>query len=189
MTWLLSVRDRYRVAVDPLRTERRIELAVLLAALLFFLQLGYGAFRLAIMSTPDPVLPTADSLQVQRPLSLSTITDEQSNDIRNRPLLWPARRPLETVGSESVGENVQEQEFKDIKLLGVFGSGASVGIIARVNNNIRRLHLGEDVGGWKLKSVRGSDVVFTAGSRQAKLVLQHEPIQPAGKVNRKSEGR
>ena len=190
MSLLASVRDRYRETVDPLRTARRIELVAVIIALLLILQLVYGAYRLAIGSTPDPVSPTADSLQVKSPARLQTITTEQSSEIRRRPLFWPDRRPLEAVGEKSIGKAASEQEIKEIKLLGVFGSGASVGIIASAKGQVRRLHPGEQVDGWKLESVGDNEVVFTAGSRRAKLALHHASIQPPAEVaNKRQRGR
>ena len=101
MTVWTGLVDRYRVTADPLRTQRRIELLVLLLTVFLFLQLGYGAFRLAVFSPPEPVLPAADSLQVKTPLKMDTVTPEQSGEIRNRPLFWPERRPTEVVAIEA----------------------------------------------------------------------------------------
>lgn len=187
MTGWTGLVDRYRVTADPLRTQRRIELLVVLLTLFLFLQLGYGAFRLAVFSPPEPVLPAADSLQVKTPLKMATVTPEQSGEIRNRPLFWPERRPTEVVAIEAAAMEVTAQELKDIELRGVFGSGDSVGIIALVKNQSRRIRLGEEVDGWKLESVGTNEAVFTAESRQARLSLLPQPIEPAGKANKRRE--
>ena len=44
--------NRYRVQEEPLRSERRVELLVLAAAVLLGLQLLYTAVRLATLSAP-----------------------------------------------------------------------------------------------------------------------------------------
>jgi hypothetical protein len=187
MSWLHVLRDRYRVATDPLRTERRIELAAVLLLLLLVLQLVYGATRLAIVSAPEAVLPAADSLEVMASLGLETIDDEQSDEIRERPLFWPSRRPVEVVVERPRSKKPKEQELKDVKLVGVFGTGNSVGIIALVEGRIERVRVGEEIDGWKLKTVNQNEAEFRAGSRKAKLSLLPETDKSAGVVNKLSE--
>ena len=46
MSWLGAIRQRYAVSTDPLRTQRKIELVLLLLALLLCLQLTFGGERL-----------------------------------------------------------------------------------------------------------------------------------------------
>jgi len=190
VTWRAALTRRYREAANPLHTERRIELLVLSLFLLLILQLAYGAFRLAVLSTPEAVLPAADSLQVLTSLSLDTVTSEQSSEIRDRPLLWPDRRPIAGIALETAPSEVNAEELKelqDIELRGVFGSGDAAGIIVLVKNNPRRIRLAEEVDGWKLESVGVNEAVFAAGSRRAKLVLQNQPIKPVGRSTIKSE--
>lgn len=177
MTWLVALRDRYRVAADPLRTERRIELVLLLLVLLLCLQLVYSASRLALKSVPEAVVPAADTLQVKSALRPDTITAGQSNEVRSRPLFWASRRALE--GANSPVQEVAVQEVKDIKLVGVFGGGDTAGIIALVRGKKRRVLLGEVVDGWTLESVDADAAVLTAGERQENLVLQPGRVNAA----------
>jgi hypothetical protein len=187
MNGLSAVRNRYSVKRDPLRTERRIELVVILLALLLIVQLVYGAIRLAVMSRPEAVEPTADSLQVMTSLGPEEITEEQSSEIRNRPLLWPGRRPIETIVDNPAVEKVQQQEVEGITLLGVFGTGESVGIIVRIKDKTQRFHVGQEMHGWTLESVGTNEAVITAGKRRETLILKQVPIKPAGKVGKRSE--
>jgi hypothetical protein len=164
-------------------------LALLLLALLWILQLLYGSVRLALMSAPAALVPTEDSLQVIPSLGLNAATAAQSNEIRNRPVLWPGRQPIEAVAEIAAVTNGKSKEFKGIKLVGVFGAGDSAGIIVRVKDKVQRIHLEEELVGWRLESIGKNEAVFTAGSRQEQLILLPESINAAGKVNKRSELR
>ena len=170
-----SVRDRYRVRVNPLLAERRIEFVILLLGLLLILQLVYGGAYLALLSTPDVVLPAADSLQVSSSQPRKTITSQQSNEIRDRPLLWVARRPV-VASSVSAAESPKPAEFKGFKLVGLFGTGDAVGVIASSKGKTQRLGIGGTLDEWTLKSVGVNEAVFSSGSRQETLVLQPASI-------------
>lgn len=185
MSWLQTIVNRYRVPVDPLRTERRIELVVLLLFLLLLLQLAYGASRLAILATPESIMPATDSLEVMSSTPLDGVTAKQRMEIRNRPLLWPGRRPVEAVVQlpDPVLEKPTNREIKEIKLRGVFGVGESVGIIVLVKGKPLRIGLGQEVNGWKLESVENNEAVFAAGSQREKIVLQ-----PANAIPDDSDG-
>jgi hypothetical protein len=175
MSWLQAFKGRYRVGVDPLRTERRIEMVVILLLLLLLLQLAYGASRLALLSTPAPILPATDALEVMSAIPLDRVTAPQSSEIRSRPLFWMGRRPAEAVIIAPELPEVKqpkEHKFEGIKLLGVFGVGESVGIIAQVKGKSRRVLLGQKVDGWTLEKVEGNGAVFVAGSQREKATLQ-----------------
>ena len=94
MNFQRLVPARYSGSADPLRTERRVELLLILAALLLIVQIAYSASRLALLSVPAAISPAADSLQVENALSVATVAAKQSDEIRNRPLFWASRRPL-----------------------------------------------------------------------------------------------
>ncbi|MEZ5572073.1 MAG: hypothetical protein R3E64_08625 [Halioglobus sp.] len=118
------------------------------------------------------------------------MTAEQSNEIRQRPLLWPERRPMEAVVEVPESQKEKQKglkEFKEIKLLGVFGVGDSIGIIAKVKENTKRIHLGEEISGWTLESVGTNDATFTMGKRQEKLVLLPVATKTPGKVKSKNK--
>ncbi len=65
MTGPKSLVTRYQVQQNPLKTERRVELAVLILLTLLVVSAVLGGFRLIAGSEPDPVFPSADSLAVQ----------------------------------------------------------------------------------------------------------------------------
>ena len=178
-----SVRDRYRVRVNPLLAERRIEFVILLLGLLLILQLVYGGAYLALLSTPDVVLPAADSLQVASSQPRKTITSQQSNEIRDRPLLWVARRPV-VASSVSAAESPKPAEFKGFKLVGLFGTGDAVGVIASSKGKTQRLGIGGTLDEWTLKSVGVNEAVFSSGSRQETLVLQPASMTSTDKAKK-----
>ena len=179
-----SVRDRYRVTVNPLLTERRIELAILVLVLLLTLQLLYGGSRLARLSMPKVVLPAADSLRVSHTQSQHKITMEQRNEIRDRPLLWAARRPfVAPLPAEApVVKSAEPSPFKGFKLIGLFGTGDAAGIIVSLKGKVQRLRREEELGGWKLESVGVNEAVFSSGSQQNTLILQPASMASADKA-------
>jgi hypothetical protein len=188
VNWLKAIGERYRASADPIRAERRVELVVVVLALFLLLQLVHGFSRLAIISTPEAVAPTADSLRVIASLGQDTVAPEQNDEIRSRPLLWPGRRPATpTTVDAAAPARAKQQELNEIKLLGVFGAGETIGIIARVKDRTQRIRLGEEVAGWKLKSVEESGAVFAAGSRQKTIMLLPEPTDKAVKIKKRRE--
>jgi hypothetical protein len=174
MTGWGAVRGRYRVAADPLRTERKVELAAVMLALVLCLQLLYSGARLAMAPVFDAVVPAADALRVKRVDSPAAVATSQSDEIRARPLFWQARRPIQESSVEVAPNKGGEQagQVKDVKLLGVFGSGDMAGIIALVKGKKRRILQGESIEGWTLEVVEPNRVVLVDGGRREELVLK-----------------
>lgn len=154
--------QRYRVAADPLRTERRVELAVVVLAALLALQVLVSLGRLAAGGNPRPVAPTADTLAVADPLQRDLTDAAGSEVIRARPLFWPERHPL--AGAEQLAEqeraSAKSGELRQIRLLGVFGAGERAGVIALVKQKERRVLVGDRVLGWQLTAVEGNRAHF-----------------------------
>ena len=173
MSPLTTLLDRYRGNAEPLRTERRFELLLVLAILLLCLQLIYSGLRLLLLSGPGAVAPSPDSLVVGDILQRRAVSAEQSEEIQSRPLFWVSRRPTEQRGGTG---NTDEPEgkaadIKGVKLLGIFGSGESAGVIALVNEQKRRILQGEELEGWTVESVEPNRVVLISGERRTELVL------------------
>jgi len=174
MSWLRGALERYRVVTNPLQTERRVELAAVLLAMVLCLQLLYSGARLALLAPPEAVAPAADALTVREIRSLSGLSSQQSDAIRARPLFWESRRPIATqvVKADAGAAKEKAGKMKDIKLLGVFGGGDTVGIIVRVKDKKRRVLVGEEIDGWTLQSADANEVVFTGGGRTQTLRLK-----------------
>lgn len=50
------------------------------------------------------------------------------------------------------------------QIMGVFGSGTTGGVLARVDGRMRRIAIGESIGQWVLKNVGARDVRFERGA-------------------------
>ena len=180
------LRERYTVNSDPLRSERRIELALLVLVLLFCLQLVYSLARLAITPSPDAVAPAEDALRFGSLQHGRVVVQGESDEIRARPLFWPSRRPQDAPDAETEAETetVAAEELKGVKLQGVFGSGETAGVITLVKGKKQRILLGEQLQGWTLDSVSPNRVMLTSGGRSQELVLKAaavvaaEPAEP-----------
>jgi hypothetical protein len=167
-----TLRGRYRVAADPLRSERKVELAALVLGLLLCLQLLYSGARLVMDPAFAAVAPAADVLQVKRVDSPATVATSQSDEIRSRPLFWQTRRPIQSRAIAPDTGSKQAGPLKEVKLLGVFGSGDTAGIIVLVKDKKQRILQGESVQGWTLDVVEPNRVVLVDGGRRAELVLK-----------------
>lgn len=173
MSRLQAILERYRVSADPLRTQRRIELVAIALGLLLCLQLAFFGVRLATLRAPEPLAPAADSMRVPLVLSPDTVAADERGEIVARPLFWSSRRPAST------GEDEEEPPpvagagpLRDVKQVGIFGSGDDAGIIALVKGKKRRILLGETVNGWTLESIRSTESQFSNGERSETLTLE-----------------
>ena len=181
MTGLKSWVTRYQVQQNPLKTERRIELAVLVLLVLLLFSAVLGGFRLVASNEPDPVFPSADSLAVQA-LQLDTgLTAKQAAEIFNRPLFWQSRRPL--VPPPKVVAKPKPKAAKKlagVNLLGVYGAGDGLGLIATVDGVFSRINKGQSVKGWKFSGYEEGAAVFVSGGK--KSVLPLEQTTPSVKI-------
>jgi hypothetical protein len=187
MSWFGAIRGRYGVTTDPLRTQRKIELVVLLLGLLLCLQLAYGGLRLATMSNPDAIVPAADSLQVPAVLSPEVVAAGQRNEILSRPLFWTSRRPAAPVDMLQDAEPKDDKatELTEVKLVGVFGGGDTVGIIALVKGEKQRILLGETIDGWRLESIQANQGRFVRGEKSETLTLERGTVAAAPAASRR----
>jgi hypothetical protein len=69
----------------------------------------------------------------------------------------------------------------DIQIRGIF-TGASAGILARVDGKLRRVKVNEAVGAWTLKAIEGRSITFARGDENRKLQLSYArldaPVAP-----------
>lgn len=173
MRSLAQLADRYRVQQDPLRSERRIELVCLVLVLVLLLQLAWVAARALLPPTPAPVEPAASSLTVADQLARRAVSPQASSELRERPLFWEGRRAV--AADEAAAEPVANRRaprLKDVKLLGVFGTGDSGGIIALVQNKQQRIRVGEELSGWTLQEVTPDGATLGSDGDTETLALQ-----------------
>ena len=181
--------DRYKVMHQPLRTERRLELAAVILGLLLCLQLLYGGVRLVLLSAPEAIAPALDVLQLHPLQVQARVSASESNEIQARPLFWLERRPLESVVEVMPEPVITKQgvgKLKDVKLLGVFGAGDAMGIIAQNKKQRLRVLQGETIAGWSLELVESNRAVFVANGRREELVLLPRQVVMADKPSLES---
>ncbi|MBA6414273.1 hypothetical protein H2508_14250 [Parahaliea sp. F7430] len=179
MTWFAPLRQRYRITSEPLRSERRVELLTL--AFIAVLVVQVIVLMLKAFTTPsvEPILPAEDSLAVGALSGLQGISQEQSAELRARPMFWQSRRPYEAPPPEVKAPQEEKKaaaELKGVKLLGVFGSGDNAGVIALVKGKRQRVLQGGDLSGWTLREVSPKEVTLVNGARREILALERLPV-------------
>jgi hypothetical protein len=174
MSWFAVIGGRYRVPDKPRRAERKVELAVVLLGLVLCLQLLYSGARFALLAAPATVAPAADALVVRDVRPLASVTAQQSEQMRARPLFWESRRPVSAKASAGKSSPAagKATQLKGVSLLGVFGAGESAGVIVQVKDLKRRVLVGEKLEGWTLESVAPTEVVLAYGGKRETLRLQ-----------------
>lgn len=182
--------SRYKVSGNPLATERRIELVVLLLALLLALQLIYSFLRLLFLSAPEPIIPAAESLAFSDVISVQIVSAVESNEIVARPLFWPSRRPLDAVAivEEAIDDGKLSTELASVSLTGVFGGGESAGIIAVVDDKKHRVLVGGKLFDWTLDSMGLDHAVFVRAGKKERLELK-SVVKSTKKIKRDSKKR
>ena len=173
MTVLKSLMTRYQAQQNPLKTERRVELAVLILLTLLVVSAILGGFRLIAGSEPDPVFPSADSLAVQALKLDAGLSAEQAAEILNRPLFWQSRRPL--VPPPKVAgkpKTKAPKKLAGVTLMGVYGAGDGLGLIATVDGVFSRISKGQSVKGWQFSSYEDGAAVFVNGGKKTALPLE-----------------
>lgn len=177
MNLLSLLPARYQATTDPLRSERRIELVLVVLGAVVLLQLlwwGLGMLR-------DPgvvsVAPARDSLQVVSARDSGSISASQSLGLQARPLFWGSRRPLapvvaNEVASSSAGNGKPARRLEGFQLTGLFGAGENGGAIVTYKTERTRLSVGDEIDGWTLLSVNAEEAVFvSAGARDARRLM------------------
>jgi hypothetical protein len=176
------VAQRYSNLIDPVRTERRIELALVLLVIALVVQLALMAGGALFSRPPATVLPSEDTLSLPEVTAPIVPTVAQSEAIQARPLFWTGRRPLEAAAETSSPEEAAEakaaDEIKNLKLLGVFGSADSGGVIALVKGKKQRILAGEDVLGWRLESVHPDRAILLRNGQRKEIVLVVASAKP-----------
>ena len=165
--------QRYRVTENPLKTERRVELAVMILLALLLLWFLLGLLRQGLMTGPAALPPAADSLVVETLKLEPPLTAEAASDILARPLFWEGRRPLApVVAVVSKPKKKAPGKLEGVTLHGVYGEGDSLGLIATVDGKLSRISKGSPVKGWQLEGYNDGVAEFTSGGRRATLPLE-----------------
>jgi len=173
MNIIKSLRERYGATAEHLRLQRRLELVVLILMIVLIIQLLYGAARLASLTPLEAISSAADSLHVRYAIEKQVASADERQEFRERPLFWPSRRvesEVETTEQE-LGQS-QLATIEGVKLVGIFVSADSTGIIVLLDGEKRRLQVGDELNNWRVKSVSAQEVVLFADGRERRLLLR-----------------
>ena len=139
---------------------------------------GLGLLALYVWS-PEvaPLLPGELSRPDISRLMGDTENADQSDEFVSRPLFVPGRRPIVAVKSSPV-KVVKDKPapppkvLENVKLLGVFSSGDSKGVILQENGgDRRRLLVGDKTGAWTLAAVEPRGAVFKSGGVESRVAM------------------
>ncbi|MHA7816240.1 MAG: hypothetical protein ACX93N_07175 [Pseudohaliea sp.] len=174
---MTALSARYRAQADPLRSERRVELALLVSVVLLVLLAFYLLLRVAMATDIEPVAPAPDSVRVATLAGAGELPVAEREAMLARPLFWAGRRP-EELPEEPVAVAEAEQpgkpapRMKGVTVRGIYGSGETGGVILSVKDRQLRVAVGEAVDGWRLERVTGDRAVFiSAGVRDERELL------------------
>lgn len=176
MISLNSLVSRYRESENPLRTERRLELAAVVLFLVWLLWASVGGLLHMFTGAPEPIEPAQGALKVGT-LTLDAPLDEPgSAAILARPLFWNSRRPLEAkpeiVEEPVVKAKPAPKKLEGVELHGVFGTGDNLGLIATIDGRMGRIRPGDLVKGWRLLGYEGGVANFESGGTTRTLRLE-----------------
>ena len=173
MIGLKGFLTRYQVQQNPLKTERRIELAAIFLLFLLLASMLAGGVGLVASQGPEPVLPSADSLAAQELKLDSGLTAEQAAEILSRPLFWQSRRPLIPPPKVVAKPKAKApKKLKGVVLTGVYGAGEGLGLIATIDGAFSRINKGQSVKGWQFDAYEDGAAVFISGSERSVLPLE-----------------
>ncbi len=165
-------------------TELQLRKIALGLTVIILLQLVWSGASLLLLSDPEPILPAADSLQVDDLHFGAALDEDMSQDIVSRPVFWQGRAAY-TAGAESVDsgkpEKPRNSDIDGVTLLGVYSVGDVPGVIVSYREERHRLQPDESVAGWTFTSLNGNAAIFTYDSDTRELSLEHALVAPAPK--------
>ncbi len=138
---------------------------------------------------PAAVLP---DLAVPEAEKTAAVAADHYQAILDRPLFAPSRRPppAAAVADETGGQPAPDP-FRDVRLYGLFDSGQTGGAIVSIGGaKPKRVHFGEKIGDWTLRSINARELVLSRGDnngtgaetrtlRLAWAVSSQKPSAPA----------
>ena len=92
---------RYREQDNPLKTERLVELWVVVLSVIVVLVLCLGLVLQASSGGPQPMPPSADSLELKALKLENPLASGGVEAVLARPLFWEGRRPLVPVSTHT----------------------------------------------------------------------------------------
>lgn len=90
------------------------------------------------------------------------------------PLFTESRRPLPAAGVNAAAQApAAPDELEKSQLLGLISGPSFVGIMARIDGQVRTVRRGDNIGPWTLRAIRDREVVFTQGDHERVLKLEY----------------
>lgn len=178
---IARLRQRYTVPYEPLRSERRVELAVVVLALVVVVQLPILLGRYIAAGQVRAVPPAPDSLTVVPRVQVQTPTPQQSVEVLARPVFFASRRPLERLPDSSAADDDSDDggkagSLQGLKVLGIVENGEQSSVIVSFKGEQQRLLKGESVAGWRLTEVTPGRVVLESGGERDERSLSPVPV-------------
>lgn len=147
-----------------------------LAAGVALVQAGLGAGALGPAPAWTPPAPLRPDLGLE-PVPRATPAAPSALQILERPLFAANRRP--PAPPAAVAEAPPPPEPIDsARVLGLAGGARGVVVLA-VDGTVRRLRLGEDLGGWTLDRIEGREAHFRRDAATRSLALVPQPLGAA----------
>lgn len=121
------------------------------------------------------------ALDARPPLPVMDVDLSRYVAILERPLFVPSRRPPPPPAPPKVAEVMPM-----VRVLAVYGAlsddgagSGSAGLIARVDGVVRRLRVGDRIGGWAIEQVRRTEVVLAQGSERQTIAVRRGQVDDA----------
>ena len=136
-----------------------------------------GKMRYVNWVAPAPLKPELGKSSSTQP-SAAGGNPTQYLAMLERPLFAPDRRPAPPpLPPASPAAPPPPDPLANIQIRGIF-SGASPGIIARIDGKLRRVKVNEAIGPWTLKSIEGRNITFAQGSGSRQMRLLNSSLGP-----------
>jgi hypothetical protein len=146
----------------PLLTLVAVNLALLLMLAALWLT-PQGRLRNVQWQPPAPVKP---ALGGAAPLERWSTDYSRFVATLERPLFSETRRPPPKAQAQPV------DTLSTVTIVGIWGTGAQAGVIAREGQQMRRVKVGEPLAGWTLKEVRLQGATFARGDETRSLLIR-----------------
>lgn len=145
---------------------------LLLGLLGLFLLLAVAGWLLP--STEVLRIPAPADYQMPQDLTAGRASDQELQQVLERPLFWPTRRPLPEAVAEE--EQAPAASIDGIRVAGVILRGPVQTALFQTGQGVVRARVGETVSGWRVEALSASSVRLTSGDRSVEL----DVLQPRG---------
>lgn len=145
-----------------------------------------GQPRPQVWTAPAALAPGATAAAAA-PTAAAPGNPAQYMAILDRPLFAPDRRPPPP--PQPPAPPPPPDPLADLALYGVYGSGEQGGILVKSDGRLRRIRIGEGLGGWTVQSVQGRQVTLSSADETRTLFLAHvygarpKPVAPPAAVS------